>query len=158
MRKTNNLTRLLALVLSLVMMCSMSVGAFAAEVEDVEYTQDGENCEVVTIDLEEVLANAEEVNPNARSFTLEHSTYKMYNIGTLSAGQSVAITVTWTPGTSPIHIGLVKSSSSTGNLLSLTGGSRSFTATVSSAGTYYLMIANPSTSVDLSIQYLGYSK
>ena len=75
----------------------------------------------------------------------------MYNIGTLSAGQSVKITVTWNPGTSPIHIGLVKSSSSTGNLLSLTGGNRSFTATVNSAGTYYLMIANPSTSVDLNV-------
>lgn len=158
MRKTNNLTKLLAFVLSLVMMCSMSVSAFAAEVADVEYVQDNENGEVVTIDLDEVFATAEEVNPNVRSFTLGSSTYKMYNIGTLSAGQSVDIAVSWTPGTSPVHIGLVKSSSSTGNLLSLTGGSRSFTATVNSAGTYYLMIANPSTSVDLLVSYLGYSK
>lgn len=158
MKKTNTLTKLLALVLSLVMMCSMSVSAFAAEVADVEYAPDIENCEVITIDLNEVLAKAEEFNLNARSIFLEHSTYKMYNIGTLSAGQSVKITVTWKPVTSPIHIGLVKSSSSTGNLLSLTGGNRSFTATVNSAGTYYLMIANPSSSVDLNIEYLGYSK
>ena len=82
----------------------------------------------------------------------------MYDIGTLSAGQSVVINVVWTPGTSPIHIGLVKSTSSTGNLVSLTGGSKSITATVSSAGTYYLMIANPSSTTNLTISTLSYAK
>ena len=58
MKKTNNLTKLLALVLSLVMMCSMSVSAFAAEMPDVEYNQDSEIGEVITIDLDEALANS----------------------------------------------------------------------------------------------------
>lgn len=158
MRKTSKLRKLFALALCLVMACSMSIGAFAAEISDVEYTQKSGNCEVVTIDLDDVLAIAEEFNPNARSISLPASTYKMYDIGTLSAGQSVVINVVWTPGTSPIHIGLVKSTSSTGNLVSLTGGSKSITANVSSAGTYYLMIANPSSTTNLTISTLSYAK
>lgn len=155
MRKTNNLTKLLALVLSLVVMCSMSVSAFAAEVADVEYAQDGENCEVITINLDEILTETDIENLNARgSITLEASQAKLYNVGTLSAGQSVVIIVEWEQGTYPLHIGLVKSTSSTGNLVSITGGSKTFTATVSTAGTYYLMIANPSTSQKLTITTL----
>lgn len=158
MRKTSKLSKLVAMVLCLVMACSMSAVAFAAEVCDVDYTQDNVNSEVVTIDLDEILANAEEFNPNARSISLESSSYKMYNIGSLTAGQNVVINVKWTPSNYALHIGLVKSSSSTGNLLSVTGGSASFTATVNSAGTYYLMIANPSTTKDLSISTLTYAK
>lgn len=66
MKKTNTLTKLLALVLSLVMMCSMSVSAFAAEVADVEYASDIENCEVITIDLDEILDDADIENLNTR--------------------------------------------------------------------------------------------
>lgn len=158
MRKTNNLTKLLALVLSLVMMCSMSVSAFAAEVADVEYTQDGENCEVITIDLDEVLANAEEVNLNGRTvLTLAASTLGKTNIGTLSAGQSVTINVTWSSTSLPLHVGLMKTTASSGNLVSVTGGSASITATVNSAGTYYLVVANPSTTTALIVN-VTYSK
>lgn len=150
MKKTNTLTKLLALVLSLVMMCSMSVSAFAAEVADVEYEQNGENCEVITIDLDEVLANAEDINLNGRTIVpLPTSTLAKTNIGALSAGQSVIINVTWNSKTLPLHIGLMKTTASSGNLLSVTGGSASITATVNSAGTYYLVVANPSTSYDL---------
>lgn len=39
MRKTSKLRKLFALALCLVMACSMSIGAFAAEISDVEYTQ-----------------------------------------------------------------------------------------------------------------------
>lgn len=152
MKKTNNLTKLLALGLSLVMMCSMSVSAFAAEVPDVEYNQDSENCEVITIDLDEVLDSAEEVNLNARAnVTLAKSTYVKYNIGSLSAGQSVLIVVSWDPETLPLHVGLVKSTASTGNLVSVSDGYAAFTATVNSAGTYYLMVANPSTSASVDV-------
>ena len=70
MRKTSKLRKLFALALCLVMACSMSIGAFAAEISDVEYTQKSGNCEVVTIDLDDVLAIAEEFNPNARSISL----------------------------------------------------------------------------------------
>ena len=152
MRKTNNLTKLLALVLSLVMMCSMSVSAFAAEVTDVEYTQDGENSEVITIDLDEVLANAEEINLNGRTVvTLAASTLAKTNIGTLSAGQSVTIKVTWSSTSLPLHVGLMKTTASSGNLVSVTGGSATITATVNSAGTYYLVVANPSTTTALIV-------
>lgn len=158
MRKTNNLTKLLALVLSLVMMCSMSVSAFAAEVPDVEYNQDSENCEVITIDLDEVLANAEEINMNGRTvLTLAASTLAKTNIGTLSAGQSVTINVTWSSTSLPLHVGLMKTTASSGNLLSVTGGSASITATVNSAGTYYLVVANPSTTTALIVN-VTYSK
>ena len=95
MRKTSKLSKLFALALCLVMACSMSIGAFAAEISDVEYTQKSGNCEVVTIDLDDVLAIAEEFNPNARSI---------------------------------------------------------------SAGTYYLMIANPSSTTNLTISTLSYAK
>lgn len=158
MRKTSKLSKLVAMVLCLVMACSMSVAAFAAEAADVGYAQENANPEVVTIDLDEALANAEEFNPNARSISLEASKYKMYSIGNLSAGQKVVINVKWTPSNYALHIGLVKSGSSTGNLLSVTGGSSSFTATVNSDGTYYLMIANPSSTKDLSISTLTYAK
>lgn len=155
MKKTNTLTKLLALVLSLVMMCAMSVGAFASELADVEYTQDGENCTVITIDLDDILAEADVGNLNARSsITLEASQARLYSVGTLSADQSVIIIVEWEEGDYPLHIGLVKASASTANLVSVTGGSAAFTATVSTAGTYYLMIANPSTSQDLTITTL----
>lgn len=155
MKKTNTLTKLLALVLSLVMMCSMSVSAFAAEVVDVEYDQETENCEVITIDLDEILDDADIENLNARgNIVLEPSKARLYTVGTLSAGQSVIINVKWNEGTYPVHVGLVKSTSSTGNLVSLTGGSRSITATVKTAGTYYLMIANPSTTQKLTITTL----
>lgn len=152
MKKTNNLSKLIALVLSLVMMCSMSVSAFAAEVADVEYTQAGENCEVINIDLDEVLAEAEEININGRTvLTLAASTLAKANIGTLSAGQSVTINVSWSSTTLPLHVGLMKTTASSGNLVSVTGGSASITATVNSAGTYYLVVANPSTSTALTV-------
>ncbi len=155
MRKTNNLTKLVALVLSLTMMCAMSTSAFAAEVADIEYTQGGENCEVITIDLDEILNDVDVENLNARgNITLEPSQAKLYLVGTLSAGQSVIINVVWEEGTYPLHIGLVKSTASTASLLSVTGGSKSFIATVNTAGTYYLMIANPSTTQELTITTL----
>ena len=158
MKKTNNLTKLLALVLSLVMMCSMSVSAFAAEMPDVEYNQDSEIGEVITIDLDEALANAEEVNLNGRTvLNLAASTLAKANIGSLSAGQSVTINVTWSSKTLPLHVGLMKTTASSGNLASVTGGSASITATVNSAGSYYLVVANPSTTTALTVN-VTYSK
>lgn len=159
MRKTSSLSKLIALALSLIMACSMSVSAFAAEVPDTVYSQNTENCEVITIDLDEILAETDVENLNARaSITLDASKAKLYNIGTLSANQTVTIKVVWTPSNYDLHIGLVKSTSSGGNLAVVSGGSATINATVSSAGTYYLMIANPSTTQNLTISTLSYAK
>lgn len=158
MRKTNKLTKLLALVLSLVMMCSMSVSAFAAEVANVEYAQDGADCEIITIDLDDILSNAEEVNPYSRAtYSLPKSSFTRINVGTLSAGQSVVINVSWTPTNLPLEVGLVKSTDSTVTLLSLTGGAARITATAKVAGSYYIMLANPSTTTALNIN-MTYTK
>lgn len=159
MRKTSNLSKVIALALSLIMAFSMSASAFAAEVADITYSQATDNCEVITIDLDEILAETDVENLNARaSISLGASKAKLFNIGTLSADQTVTITVKWTPSNYNLHIGLVKSTSSSGNLAVVSGGSATINATVSSAGTYYLMIANPSTTQDLTISTLTYAK
>lgn len=158
MRKVKVLSKLTALVLSVTMAFSLSATASAAEVTNVAYSQSNANCEIVTIDLDEILATANIANPNARSpVSLDPSQAKLFNIGTLSAGQVVNLRATWTPVTSELHIGLVLSTASSGELAVVTGGSANLNATVPVAGTYYLMIANPSTTATLSVNY-SYSK
>lgn len=139
----------------MIMALSSSISAFAAEPADIAYNQ-SDSAEIIEVDVDEILANAE--NPTARSVTLPASRAYKYNIGQLSKGQKVIINVKWSPVSSALHVGLVKSTSSTGNLVSVTGGSKSITATVNSAGTYYLMVANPSTTKAVTISELSYIK
>ena len=159
MRITKSLRKFFALALCMIMACSLSVGAFAAEVSATEYSQNGTSNEVVTINLDEVLSETDIENLNSRgNIILDASKAKLYNVGSLRAGQTVNINVVWGPSNYELHIGLVKSSSSTGNLAVVRGGSASINATVPTAGTYYLMIANPSTTQALTVSHLSYAK
>lgn len=136
--KTKKFGKLIALALCVAMAFSMSATAFAAGPSE-------NNAGYVGVETVETVAI--EADDNS---TLAPSTYKMYSLGELTAGQIVRIVATWEDSTYDLHIGLVLGGSTGTNLYVGTDGFVDIYTTIPKDGTYYLMIANPSTTETLT--------
>ena len=140
--KAKNFGKLIALALCVAMAFSMSATAFAtgpSEVNtgDVDY-------ETVAIGGGLSVAG---INADGQ---LAPSTWEMYSIGERTAGQIIRIQASWYPKTANMHIGLIKAGATETNLYNGTDGSVDIVTTIPVDGTYYLMIANPSTATTLT--------
>lgn len=141
--KTKSFGKLIALALCVAMAFSMPVTAFAAEPVEVDT---GSASKETTVSGADKIFDLSNVNTYS---TLLASKYEMYPIGKLTAGQIVEIKASWTPATENLHIGLFLNGSSGSKLYKATNGSVDVLTVVPVNGTYYLMIANPSTTEDL---------
>ncbi len=159
MKTKNFLKRMVALIMSLTVCIALpETEVFAGDSEAIYYI-DEESTETITINLDELLTESEEVNLNSRAGTSLPASGLIYiNMGKLAAYQEVTIKVTWTPTTYSLYMGVRKSTSSSVSLKKKTGGSATLTARVSSSGTYYLALYNASTTKDLTITKCTYSK
>lgn len=133
------------MVLCLVMVCSMSVNAFAAEIPDSKsYWGEEKN-------TENVIGNID----SRAAILLDPSETLFFRLGTLEANQTVTFTVQWEPSQIALNVGFTNSLSSY-SLRSVTGGAATFTMTTTSAGLYYVVLKNPSSSTTVTVGSLTY--
>ncbi len=116
-----------------------------------------EECELTEMEMYEIILDDDEIEPcssGSASSRLPGSAKCMIKVGTLSKGTIVRYTVSWTIASFPIYVGLYRSGASSVTTTLTTGGSGSFTKTISTAGTYYIYIDNRNSSgVELTVSY-----
>lgn len=140
--KTKRFGRLIAFALCIAMAFSMSATAFAAEPFEVNTDN---------VDSEPVAVNSLDSRTN---ITLAASTANVYYIDKLTAGQIVRIMAKWDERDLNLHIGIALGTSTGTNLYNGTNGTVDIYTTVPVDGDYYLIVANPSTSDEITITKL----
>ena len=159
------LKKIAGLMMACVMAVScLAVSASAAELEEQAMSIEGsENVYVVggvaTLRSEEIgsiddlLPIEEGIMPLAKG---ELSAGKGYTYGSvsISAGQKITISGSYTPTNAKLRVGYVNSSG-TVTYVTLTGGSGSHTFSVNKTGTYQIYVGNPSSyDVEFDVSYI----
>ena len=161
--KTRKINLIIAFVMSIVMVFSMSLTEVSAEnvVGEEYYCLEEETEETIIINLDEMEFDSDSEASYATASLnakLAPKSVVSVSLGKLTTYQKITITVKWTSSSYPIYMGIYNSSSSTASLKKQTGGSGTFSATMLASGYYSVAIYNPSETKSITITSLTYEK